>query len=168
MQNKTLTHEMLDEIIEKWLAGEPYPPPYVSPCVYCGDLVAYGFSGPIPKFCNSVCRSRHYSRYVAKRAPTACGTCGKVFMPERSSARYCSGACRQKAYRLNVSKPHKDNPFDLISRIILESVQEDAPAIAPSQRPPLDYYKGILADLEAAQAAGTVAEFLSAMQAKAG
>ena len=28
-----------------------------------------------------------------------CVTCGHAFVPRRSDARYCSGACRQAAYR---------------------------------------------------------------------
>lgn len=37
----------------------------------------------------------------AKPAPKRrhCDTCGKSFVPEKESARYCSNACRQRAYR---------------------------------------------------------------------
>ena len=33
------------------------------------------------------------------RADTECLTCGALFTPKRAGARYCSNACRQKAYR---------------------------------------------------------------------
>ena len=33
------------------------------------------------------------------RADTECLTCGALFTPKRADARYCSNACRQKAYR---------------------------------------------------------------------
>ena len=35
---------------------------------------------------------------IARRAFT-CATCGAAFQPARTDSRYCSGACRQKAYR---------------------------------------------------------------------
>jgi hypothetical protein len=39
---------------------------------------------------------------IARRiepTPRACAVCGETFTPARSDARYCSGACRQDAYR---------------------------------------------------------------------
>lgn len=33
------------------------------------------------------------------RANRPCETCGTLFTPPRADGRYCSGACRQKAYR---------------------------------------------------------------------
>lgn len=34
-----------------------------------------------------------------KRSTTTCSTCGETFTPARADARYCSSACRQRAYR---------------------------------------------------------------------
>ena len=33
----------------------------------------------------------------------ACETCGENFEPPRSNARFCSNACRQRAYRVRAS-----------------------------------------------------------------
>lgn len=38
-------------------------------------------------------------RRAASRANRTCQCCGEVFTPTRSDGRYCSGACRQRAYR---------------------------------------------------------------------
>lgn len=48
--------------------------------------------------------SRYQHRKNAKFARklnriTTCEECGKVFVPQRAGARYCSTACKQKAYR---------------------------------------------------------------------
>ena len=48
--------------------------------------------------------SRYQHRKNAKFARklnriTTCEECGKVFVPLRSGARYCSAACKQKSYR---------------------------------------------------------------------
>jgi hypothetical protein len=68
-------------------------------------------------YCSRRCRSRAYyqrrgeqirARSRAWRwarqpphapAPQACAACGQVFMPQAARARYCSHACRQRAYR---------------------------------------------------------------------
>ena len=34
----------------------------------------------------------------------ACADCGRTFRPRRADARYCSGACRQRAYRRRRSR----------------------------------------------------------------
>ena len=36
--------------------------------------------------------------WLARQRPTACATCGEKFEPKRSDAKYCSAACRQRAY----------------------------------------------------------------------
>ena len=38
-----------------------------------------------------------------KRKDTVCSVCGKVFTPKRADSKYCSNACRQKAYRERVT-----------------------------------------------------------------
>jgi hypothetical protein len=39
-----------------------------------------------------------------------CETCGESFTPTRSDGRYCSGACRQKAYRRRTQSRIRANP----------------------------------------------------------
>lgn len=54
-----------------------------------------------------------YDRYGSAPQPTApavtlgprCATCTRQFTPARSDARYCSNACRQKAYRQRGGQP---------------------------------------------------------------
>jgi hypothetical protein len=41
----------------------------------------------------------------ARRRQTACSTCGTEFTPPRADGRYCSPACRQKAYRTRKTAP---------------------------------------------------------------
>ena len=36
---------------------------------------------------------------LERRQNTVCECCGKEFTPARYGAKYCSNACRQKAYR---------------------------------------------------------------------
>ena len=38
------------------------------------------------------------------RADRTCQTCGAVFTPARADGRFCSGACRQAAYRQRRTK----------------------------------------------------------------
>ena len=57
------------------------------------------------KYCNyNTCgmkahRLRQRARRWQNRRDTICLECGKLFTPQRSDAKYCSSACRQKAYR---------------------------------------------------------------------
>jgi hypothetical protein len=59
-------------------------------------------------FCCDDCRKRaevaiaRQKRNAAK-STTTCDTCGKIFGPAREDARFCSAACRQKAYRQRVT-----------------------------------------------------------------
>ncbi len=47
-----------------------------------------------------------------KRKDTVCAECGKLFTPKRSDAKYCCNACRQKAYRKNVTTtPSTQNEY---------------------------------------------------------
>lgn len=43
-----------------------------------------------------------YKRYF-NRKDMVCPVCEKTFTPKRSDAKYCSNACRQKAYRDSVT-----------------------------------------------------------------
>jgi hypothetical protein len=45
------------------------------------------------------CADRAYNARRRKSAPTSCAGCGETFTPKRSDARYCSAACKQRAYR---------------------------------------------------------------------
>jgi hypothetical protein len=40
----------------------------------------------------------NYQINKAVRQPVACAMCGEKFKPKRSDAKYCSAACRQRAY----------------------------------------------------------------------
>ena len=43
---------------------------------------------------------RKNAKYVRQfNRITTCTECGKVFVPKRAGARYCSAACKQKSYR---------------------------------------------------------------------
>lgn len=67
-------------------------------CVECAQRMT------APLTCVSeVCSSRCYQRRLRARhrasARAVCATCAQGFAPKRSDARYCSNACRQKAFR---------------------------------------------------------------------
>jgi hypothetical protein len=54
--------------------------------------------------CSRECRLAVYRAIeTAKRRsrvkPQPCALCGVSFMPKRNDARYCSAACKQKAFR---------------------------------------------------------------------
>ena len=42
---------------------------------------------------------RQISSHVAEVSVSTCEVCGTIFTSTRRDAAYCSGACRQKAYR---------------------------------------------------------------------
>lgn len=54
------------------------------------------------RYCSDACvasaRNERRDR-THDRVPRPCDTCGDTFTPPRSDGRYCSAACRQKAYR---------------------------------------------------------------------
>jgi len=65
----------------------------------CGALVS---SWGLERFvaCSSRCAEiTQRERRLVSHEPRACEGCGEEFTPTRSDARYCSGACRQEAYR---------------------------------------------------------------------
>jgi len=61
------------------------------------------------KYCYyHLCGNRGYQkelkqRRLERRKDTLCQTCGKPFTPKRADAKFCCNACRQKAYRQNVT-----------------------------------------------------------------
>jgi hypothetical protein len=75
------------------------------PCEQCGRPLHW--SGRVAILSNFVCswecRRRAYwgDRYEPRPAPKgrACADCGKRFYPKRTDAKFCSAACKQRAYR---------------------------------------------------------------------
>ena len=50
--------------------------------------------------------------------PQPCARCGQTFLATRSTARYCSAACRQAAHRArHNSRPEKGDPYLLTCAI---------------------------------------------------
>jgi len=78
-------------------------------CAACG--VAF-VAWPQAHYCSRRCRkrasywrnidaarARQHGRYVRiVQAPQACMICGQVFTPHDRRGRYCSAACRQRAF----------------------------------------------------------------------
>jgi hypothetical protein len=67
-------------------------------CVECGQRMLMP-----PSCATKVCSSRCYQRNLRARhraqAFETCLACGSNFAPKRKDARYCSGACKQSAFR---------------------------------------------------------------------
>jgi hypothetical protein len=50
--------------------------------------------------CSQECRQEaNYALRRRSAQPKACKSCGELFTPKRSDALYCSGACKQRAFR---------------------------------------------------------------------
>jgi hypothetical protein len=98
--------------------GRPAMKP--TPCLCCGrPVIRFAYVKPNRRgrpFCCGACSTRWYQateRYFdrkhwppgrrlkkpAKQAKPKCAECRKSFIPTRSDARYCSAACKQRAYR---------------------------------------------------------------------
>ena len=54
-------------------------------------------------------RLKQRVRRLQNRSDTVCHECGKKFTPQRSDAKYCSSACRQKSYRGRVAGSQNGN-----------------------------------------------------------
>jgi hypothetical protein len=72
-------------------------------CRHCTRRVYYHGGWP-HGYCSEPCqkaarRDRERARSRRDRGRRTCGVCAATFTPRRSDARYCSPACRQKAYR---------------------------------------------------------------------
>jgi hypothetical protein len=94
-----------------------------APCQKCGNDT--GYVHPIPdewmvrrgylkrRLCDGLCldctremyTTRRREHRAATRANRPCETCGDTFTPPRADGRYCSDACRQRAYR---ARHHKE------------------------------------------------------------
>jgi hypothetical protein len=65
-------------------------------CLQCGGYCDQPFKGRCRACYQREWRARHYK----PPAPVACVVCREPFNPKRrSTAQYCSSACRQAAYR---------------------------------------------------------------------
>jgi len=81
-----------------------HPP---TPCHHCGRPVHHGARRKVPEHvaCSPECRLAlnatlaRARRQLRTRASLTCETCGKLFPPKRADARFCSFACKQRAYR---------------------------------------------------------------------
>jgi hypothetical protein len=101
-------YECAPEYVREWLDGAGG-----FTCEGCGRRmeVGYGLPGQERRhsLCSEVCRYRYYNRRRSERATAArsgrsCEQCGAEFDAVRSDQRSCSGACRQRAYRLRRSR----------------------------------------------------------------
>ena len=77
------------------------PADYAHVCDHCGRAF---WGGQHRRYCSAECGERERSRRRERSAvrivgSRSCETCRKTFTPPRSDGRYCSSACRQKAYR---------------------------------------------------------------------
>jgi hypothetical protein len=72
-------------------------------CIGCGQKMLVA-----PSCVTRVCSSRCYQRNLRARhraeALNSCLTCGSNFAPKWKDALYCSGACKQSAFRRRLSK----------------------------------------------------------------
>lgn len=76
---------------------------YLHNCLSCGRI----FYGSLRRlYCCEKCGDRY--RQARRRRPKAlpqlvrCESCGREFEPSRADGRYCSSACRQRAYRVRL------------------------------------------------------------------
>jgi hypothetical protein len=91
---------------ERDLPNRWFPP---RPCVWCGrdvHLSRRSESGPRRRtyaYCHEYCQWAYYNRRrseaLAADRQRTCLTCEATFTPPRRDTRYCSGACKQLAYR---------------------------------------------------------------------
>jgi hypothetical protein len=71
-------------------------------------------------------RKRHWADYYAR--PIACATCSKEFKPKRRDTKYCSAACRQRAYMKRDGKASNSQPLhrEEIERIVTGVLTADS------------------------------------------
>jgi predicted nucleic acid-binding Zn ribbon protein len=102
----------MDELIEQcrpfyclhvpWegLRARGYRSDYQHWCCRCGRPF---LGAMVRRYCSDECGERTRRERRDRRGPVPavrqCGTCGTGFRPQRSDGRYCSPACRQRAYR---------------------------------------------------------------------
>ncbi len=86
---------------ERWICWPDY---VADPCPECGrwmylNLYFHRDLRPRREFCSARCYQRARRRQARGVVKKVCEVCGSTFHPARHYARYCSGACRQRAYR---------------------------------------------------------------------
>jgi predicted nucleic acid-binding Zn ribbon protein len=70
-------------------------------CVVCG-VVMIGQASRCSETCDRKAASEaRRKRRAWRRGKKICQTCGERFEPTRTDAKYCSAACRQRAYRVS-------------------------------------------------------------------
>jgi hypothetical protein len=82
-----------------------------APCEGCGRQVhnEHNFRSHSRTFCCKQCEHQAYAaearrqRAEARGLTRTCVECGETFAPKRSDSRFCSAACKQKAYRRRVT-----------------------------------------------------------------
>ncbi len=87
--------------------GRVTPRPRSANCTTCGAVIGVSTSGPIPRYCSSVCREKARSvregRGPAKPArpilTLQCWQCAQPFKTKDASRRYCSRECAGLAKR---------------------------------------------------------------------
>ena len=90
------------------------PVPDSEPCVVCGRPMAFDcWVAPwVNKLCSLACqRERRNARRRVVHQPRLCDGCGESFTPTRSDARFCSNACRQRAYRERHRERAPESPY---------------------------------------------------------
>jgi DNA-directed RNA polymerase subunit RPC12/RpoP len=77
-------------------------------CKDCGQRLRFATNRTIHVYgtsklltvCSNRCAQRERRRRNRSRSMIVCTGCGKAFLPKRRDAKFCSNACRQRAYRL--------------------------------------------------------------------
>jgi len=74
------------------------------PCSRCGRPVIHDIRRKLPKYivCSEECQRAVYkARNLAIRntGKKPCRFCGRAFQPSKGTALYCSGICKDRAYR---------------------------------------------------------------------
>jgi hypothetical protein len=89
------------------------------PCEGCGRPVhnPYDLVGRLHSFCSEICQRKVLAakaeaaareKRAEVRGPSrSCKGCGNTFTPTRNDAQFCSGSCRQRAYRRRVTDNKK-------------------------------------------------------------
>jgi len=82
---------------------EPDPSKWaLKACVYCDRPLYVSIEKP-PRIvaCKKICcdAAKAKKRRAILRGTKQCAECGETFTPKRTDSRYCSAACKQKAYR---------------------------------------------------------------------
>ena len=90
------------ELLKEWyMEGDPRVRWFVCPACFRVFFTMV----PGKKYCHGdTCVSKQWNRLQKEfryrsRANRKCACCGKEFTPMRVDAKYCSNACKQKAYR---------------------------------------------------------------------